>query len=174
MASVELIGARPDDLPAFIQLLGQIGVAVEATAEGMTVARGNTGLVGVDVCTEPFPGFPTDLQAQAMALLSVAEGASMITETIFEHRFLHVPEFCRLGANITLHNASAHVRGVKRLTGAPVLATDLRASAGLVLAGLAAEGETVIHGADHLDRGYERLTEKLARCGADIERVRLH
>jgi UDP-N-acetylglucosamine 1-carboxyvinyltransferase len=172
--SLDLLGARADDLPSFLQFLADIGVLVEPVEGGIRVARGNGPLIGADIQTEPFPGFPTDLQAQTMALLCLAEGASMITETIFEARFLHVPEFCRLGANITVHNASAHVRGVPTLVGAPVMASDLRASAGLVLAGLAATGETVIHGAHHLDRGYERLAEKLGRCGAEIERMRLH
>jgi UDP-N-acetylglucosamine 1-carboxyvinyltransferase len=122
--------------------------------------------------TEPYPGFATDLQAQMMALLTVAEGASMITETIFENRFMHVPELRRMGANINLHGASAMVRGVRKLTGAPVMATDLRASVSLVIAGLAAEGETVVNRVYHLDRGYERLEEKLAACGADIERLK--
>jgi UDP-N-acetylglucosamine 1-carboxyvinyltransferase len=121
--------------------------------------------------TEPYPGFPTDMQAQIMALMTIADGAAMITETIFENRFMHVPELCRMGANINVHGASAMVRGVPRLTGAPVMATDLRASSSLVLAGLAAEGETVINRVYHLDRGYERLEEKLAACGADIERL---
>ena len=122
--------------------------------------------------TEPFPGFATDLQAQWMALMSLAEGASMITETIWENRFMHVPELCRMGANITVHGASALVRGVKKLTGAPVMATDLRASVSLVLAGLVARGETVISRVYHLDRGYEQIEEKLRACGADIERAR--
>jgi UDP-N-acetylglucosamine 1-carboxyvinyltransferase len=122
--------------------------------------------------TEPFPGFPTDLQAQAMSLMTVAEGAAMITETIFENRFMHVPELMRMGANITIHHASALVRGVDLLRGAPVMATDLRASVSLVIAALAAEGETVINRVYHLDRGYERLEEKLAACGADVTRLR--
>ena len=121
--------------------------------------------------TEPYPGFPTDLQAQMMALMCVAEGAAMVTETIFENRFMHVPELTRMGADITVHGSSALIRGVKRMTGAPVMATDLRASVSLVLAGLAAEGETVLNRVYHLDRGYERLEAKLAACGADIERV---
>jgi UDP-N-acetylglucosamine 1-carboxyvinyltransferase len=121
--------------------------------------------------TEPFPGFPTDLQAQIMALMTTCEGAAMITETIFENRFMHVPELMRMGANINLHGASAMVRGVKALKGAPVMATDLRASVSLVLAGLAAEGETIVNRVYHLDRGYERLEAKLSACGADIERV---
>ena len=147
-------------------------MVVEATERGMRISRVNRPLGGVDVMTEPFPGFPTDLQAQLMALMTTANGASMITETIFENRFMHVPELCRMGANINVHGSSAMVRGVSRLTGAPVMATDLRASVSLVLAGLAAEGETVVHRVYHLDRGYERLEEKLSACGADIERVR--
>jgi UDP-N-acetylglucosamine 1-carboxyvinyltransferase len=122
--------------------------------------------------TEPFPGFPTDTQAQLMSLMSVATGASMITETIFENRFMHVPELCRMGADINVHGASAIVRGVAHLSGAQVMATDLRASVSLVLAGLAAQGETVINRVYHLDRGYEHLEEKLAACGADIARIR--
>ena len=122
--------------------------------------------------TEPFPGFPTDMQAQFMALMAVAEGASMITENIFENRFMHVPELCRMGADINVHGASAIVRGVKKLSGAPVMATDLRASISLILAGLAAEGETIVNRVYHLDRGYERIEEKLARLGASVRRVR--
>ena len=122
--------------------------------------------------TEPYPGFPTDLQAQMMALMSVANGASMITETIFENRFMHVPELARMGANINLHGASAMIRGVPKLTGAPVMATDLRASVSLVLAGLAASGETTVGRVYHLDRGYERLEEKLSACGAEVERIK--
>jgi UDP-N-acetylglucosamine 1-carboxyvinyltransferase len=122
--------------------------------------------------SEPYPGFPTDLQAQVMALMTIADGAAMVTETIFENRFMHVPELKRMGANINIHGASAMVRGVKQLLGAPVMATDLRASVSLVIAGLVAEGETVINRVYHLDRGYERLEEKLAACGARIERLR--
>jgi UDP-N-acetylglucosamine 1-carboxyvinyltransferase len=125
----------------------------------------------VDVVTEPFPGFATDMQAQFMALMCVAQGASMVTETIFENRFMHVPELARMGARINVHGASAIVRGVQKLSGAPVMATDLRASVSLVLAGLAAQGETVVNRVYHLDRGYERLEEKLAAVGADIERL---
>jgi UDP-N-acetylglucosamine 1-carboxyvinyltransferase len=132
----------------------------------------NGRLDGVDVMTEPFPGFPTDLQAQMMGLMTTAKGAAMITETIFENRFMHVPELARMGADITVHGASALVRGVPRLTGAPVMATDLRASVSLVIAGLVAQGETVLNRVYHLDRGYERLEEKLAAAGAAIERVR--
>ena len=133
--------------------------------------RANGALSGVDVMTEPYPGFPTDLQAQTMALMATAEGAAMITEAIFENRFMHVPELCRMGANINVHGASALVRGRQRLKGAEVMATDLRASVSLVLAALAAEGETVVNRIYHLDRGYEELEAKLAACGADIRRV---
>jgi UDP-N-acetylglucosamine 1-carboxyvinyltransferase len=136
------------------------------------VARSNGPVRGVDVMTEPYPGFPTDLQAQIMALMSTAEGAAMITESIFENRFMHVPELTRMGANLNVHGASAMVRGRPRLTGAEVMATDLRASVSLVLAGLAAEGETVLNRVYHLDRGYEHLEQKLAACGADIVRRR--
>jgi UDP-N-acetylglucosamine 1-carboxyvinyltransferase len=129
------------------------------------------GLHGADVMTEPYPGFPTDMQAQFMALMSVAEGASMVTETIFENRFMHVPELNRMGARINVHGSSAIVRGVPSLSGAPVMATDLRASLSLILAGLAAKGETVVNRVYHLDRGYEAVERKLAACGADIERM---
>jgi UDP-N-acetylglucosamine 1-carboxyvinyltransferase len=153
-------------------VLSGAGVRFEETARGLRVWRDGDALTGVDAMTEPFPGFPTDLQAQMMAVMCVARGAAMITETIFENRFMHAPELSRMGANITIHGASALVRGVPRLTGAPVMATDLRASVSLVLAGLAAEGETLINRVYHLDRGYERLEEKLAACGADIERIK--
>ena len=129
-------------------------------------------MIGADIMTEPFPGFPTDMQAQLMALMATADGASMITETIFENRFMHVPELARMGARVNVHGASAIVRGVPRLSGAPVMATDLRASVSLILAGLAAEGETIVNRVYHLDRGYERLEEKLAACGARIERLK--
>ncbi|HKX10848.1 MAG TPA: UDP-N-acetylglucosamine 1-carboxyvinyltransferase [Stellaceae bacterium] len=168
---VELVGAQGDALTAVIRILEGAGVSVEATPRGVLVHRKNGRIGGVDVMTEPFPGFPTDLQAQIMALMSTAEGAAMITETIFENRFMHVPELCRMGANINVHGASAMVRGVPKLAGAPVMATDLRASVSLVLAGLAAGGETVVNRIYHLDRGYERLEEKLAACGANIERL---
>ena len=169
---IELIGARLDQLEAVAQTLTQARVAVAPTARGLRVGRINGELTGVDVMTEPFPGFPTDLQAQFMALMTAASGAAMITETIFENRFMHVPELCRMGASINVHGASAMVRGVKRLTGAPVMATDLRASVSLVLAGLAADGDTVLNRVYHLDRGYERLVEKLGACGAEIERLK--
>jgi UDP-N-acetylglucosamine 1-carboxyvinyltransferase len=169
---VELVGARPSLLGAVADVLRNAGVAIDETNRGMKVQRANGRLCGVDVMTEPFPGFATDLQAQMMATMATAGGAAMITETIFENRFMHVPELCRMGANINVHGASAMVRGVPRLTGAPVMATDLRASVSLVLAGLAAEGDTILNRVYHLDRGYERLTEKLAACGAQIERLK--
>lgn len=168
---LELKGVRPDLLQAAFKTLRQAGLEIEETADGTKVSLGAGGLKGVDVMTEPFPGFPTDLQAQIMALMSVAGGAAMITETIFENRFMHVPELSRMGANVNVHGASAMVRGVDHLTGAEVMATDLRASSSLILAALAARGETVIRRVYHLDRGYERIEEKLAACGAVIERV---
>ncbi|MDR3448301.1 MAG: UDP-N-acetylglucosamine 1-carboxyvinyltransferase [Alphaproteobacteria bacterium] len=168
---MELIGAKLEHLNSVATILAEAGVDITETSEGLMVRRLNS-LNGVDVMTEPYPGFPTDLQAQMMALMCVANGASMITETIFENRFMHVPELKRMGANITVHNSSALVRGVPLLTGAPVMATDLRASVSLALAGLAARGETTLNRIYHLDRGYERLEEKLAACGADIERIK--
>jgi UDP-N-acetylglucosamine 1-carboxyvinyltransferase len=169
---VTLTGTRLDLVAAVARILEGAGVEIAATADGLTVRRYAERLEGVDVMTEPYPGFPTDLQAQIMALMTIAKGASMITETIFENRFMHVPELARMGANINVHGASALVRGVPRLMGAPVMATDLRASVSLVVAGLAAAGETVINRVYHLDRGYERLEEKLAGCNARIERLR--
>jgi UDP-N-acetylglucosamine 1-carboxyvinyltransferase len=170
--ALELIGARLSHLKAVADLLDQTGVELTETNRGLMAKRANGRLHGVDVMTEPFPGFPTDLQAQYMALMTTAEGASMITETIFENRFMHVPELTRMGASINVHGSSALVRGRERLTGAPVMATDLRASVSLVLAGLAAEGETLVSRVYHLDRGYERVEEKLAACGAEIERIK--
>ena len=169
---VRLTGTRIDLLAALVRTLEGAGVEVSATADGLSVRRRASSLEGVDIMTEPYPGFPTDLQAQAMALMATATGASMITETIFDNRFMHVPELARMGANINVHGASALVRGVPALMGAPVMATDLRASVSLVVAGLVAAGETVINRVYHLDRGYERLEEKLAACGARIERMR--
>ncbi len=163
-------GARLDHLGAVARTLRETGVDVTEEPDGLRVRRMN-GLHGVDVMTEPYPGFPTDMQAQFMVLMSVAEGAAMVTETIFENRFMHVPELNRMGARINVHGASAIVRGVESLSGAPVMATDLRASVSLVLAGLAAKGETVVNRVYHLDRGYEAVEEKLAACGADIERL---
>ena len=169
---VELVDGRLDLLGAVCDKLVESGCEVTATARGMRVRRNGVGVAGVDMMTAPYPGFPTDMQAQMMALMTVASGAAMVTETIFENRFMHVPELLRMGANINVHGASALVRGVKQLKGAPVMATDLRASVSLVLAGLVAEGETTVNRVYHLDRGYERLEEKLAGCGADIKRVR--
>ena len=167
---VLLEGARLEHLGTVARVLWEAGVEVEEAPKGVIVKR-LSGLRGVDVMTEPFPGFATDMQAQFMALMAVAEGASMITETIFENRFMHVPEMNRMGARINVHGSSAIVRGVSRLSGAPVMATDLRASVSLILAGLAAGGETIVNRVYHLDRGYERLEAKLAAVGADIERL---
>ncbi len=168
---VELIGVHHDLIASAAATLAQAGVHITETPRGLRISRANGVLTGIDVMTEPYPGFPTDLQAQVMALLTTAEGASMITETIFENRFMHVPELTRMGASINVHGASAMVRGVKKLTGAPVMATDLRASVSLVLAGLVAEGDTILNRVYHLDRGYEKLTHKLSACGAEIERL---
>jgi UDP-N-acetylglucosamine 1-carboxyvinyltransferase len=167
---IMLKGTRYELLEAVFDAMRQAGVSVEPAEDGVLVAAKN-GLAGVDVATEPFPGFPTDMQAQWMALMATASGASMITETIFENRFMHVPELMRFGADVNVHGASAIVRGKKQLSGAPVMATDLRASVSLVLAGLAASGETLVNRVYHLDRGYERLEEKLGACGARIERI---
>ena len=161
---LELFGAAKEVLEA-------AGLVLEPTPEGLVAALDAGGLQGADAITRPFPGFATDLQAQFMALMCVSDGAAMITETIFENRFMHVPELARLGARINVHGASALVRGVAELKGAPVMATDLRASVSLVLAALAARGQTEINRIYHLDRGYERLEQKLAAVGADIERV---
>ena len=169
---VELVGGRRGLMEAVADAFGRAGVTIGDTADGIRVSRLRGRLIGTDVMTEPYPGFPTDMQAQFMALMTVADGASMITETIFENRFMHVPELCRMGAQINAHGASAIVRGVSTLSGAPVMATDLRASVSLVVAALAAGGETMINRVYHLDRGYERLEEKLAACGARIERVK--
>ena len=168
--SVKLLGGRIDHLGALVRVLLEAGVEVTQQGDDISVKRLN-GLHGVDAMTEPYPGFPTDMQAQYMVLMSVADGASMVTETIFENRFMHVPELNRLGARINVHGASAIVRGVKQLSGAQVMATDLRASVSLVLAGLAARGDTVVNRVYHLDRGYEAVEQKLAACGADIERI---
>ena len=169
--AIELVGASYDMVAAAAQTLEGTGVAVERLPGSIKVSRHANRLKGIDVATAPFPGFPTDLQAQFMALMATADGDSIITEAIFENRFMHVPELNRMGADITVQGASASIRGVARLAGAPVMATDLRASVSLVLAGLAAEGETVVNRVYHLDRGYERLEAKLAACGAAIERL---
>jgi UDP-N-acetylglucosamine 1-carboxyvinyltransferase len=168
--TLHLQGARLEHLGSVARVLRDSGVDVAETISGLTVSRLN-GLRGADVMTEPFPGFATDMQAQFMALMAVAEGASMITETIFENRFMHVPELMRMGARINFHGTSAIVRGVPKLSGAPVMATDLRASVSLILAGLAAEGETIVNRVYHLDRGYEHVEQKLAAVGAKIERL---
>jgi UDP-N-acetylglucosamine 1-carboxyvinyltransferase len=167
---VRLRHGQIEHLGAVARTLRDSGVDVVQEPEGLLVRRLN-GLHGTDVMTEPYPGFPTDMQAQFMVLMSVAEGAAMVTETIFENRFMHVPELNRMGARINVHGASAIVRGVAALSGAPVMATDLRASVSLVLAGLAARGETLVNRVYHLDRGYEAVEQKLAACGADIERI---
>lgn len=168
---ITLKGTRLELIDAVADVLVKAGVEVSEVEDGIRVTRTNGRIKGVDVMTEPYPGFPTDMQAQLMALLAVSEGASMITETIFENRFMHVPELCRMGADINVHGSSAIVRGVEKLSGAELMATDLRASVSLVLAALAAEGETIVNRVYHLDRGYERVEEKLAACGADIERL---
>jgi UDP-N-acetylglucosamine 1-carboxyvinyltransferase len=168
---VELVGGSRDLVSAFADKLEAAGIAVEDTAEGIKVGRQNGRIQPVDVETAPFPGFPTDLQAQMMALLTLADGVSRLEERIFENRFMHAPELVRMGARIEVHGGTATVTGVERLKGAPVMATDLRASVSLILAGLAAEGETRVARVYHLDRGYERVEEKLSACGAGIERI---
>ena len=168
---VLLEGARADLLETPLETLRSIGVGVDITNEGIKVSRNGSALEPVRVTTEPFPGFPTDLQAQLMALVCRADGTSTIRETIFENRFMHVQELARLGADIHLDGQVATVNGVGRLRGAPVMATDLRASVSLVIAGLAAEGDTTVSRVYHLDRGFERLEEKLGRCGAEIKRL---
>ena len=168
---VLLEGARPEHLQAALDALSRTGATVETVAGGVRVARTGVDIGPVTVETQPFPGFPTDLQAQIMALVTRASGTSIIRETIFENRFMHVQELARLGADIQLHGDTATITGVTELRGAPVMATDLRASVSLVIAGLMAEGETVINRVYHLDRGFERLEEKLSSCGADVTRV---
>ncbi len=168
---VVLEGTRRDLLKTALETLALAGAEVTDTETGIRIVRNGNGLMPVDVETQPFPGFPTDLQAQLMALMTRAHGTSVIRETIFENRFMHVQELARLGADIKLHGDTATIKGVKSLRGAPVMATDLRASVSLVIAGLMAEGETTINRVYHLDRGFERLEEKLSRCGARIERL---
>ena len=169
---VECLGGRIDLVEAFCERLDAAGVSVTETAGGLKVSRKNGRVRAVDVVTAPFPGFPTDLQAQMMALLCTADGVSTLEERIFENRFMHAPELIRMGAKIEVHGGTATVTGVNRLRGAPVMATDLRASVSLILAGLAAEGETVVSRVYHLDRGYEHVEDKLSACGADIERIK--
>jgi UDP-N-acetylglucosamine 1-carboxyvinyltransferase len=168
---VVLEGARRNLLDTALAALAVTGVAVADAPDGIRITRSGARLEPIAIETQPFPGFPTDLQAQLMALMSTAQGSSVIRETIFENRFMHVQELARLGADIQLHGDTATVRGVKGLRGAPVMATDLRASVSLVIAGLMAEGETMINRVYHLDRGFERLEEKLSRCGASVERL---
>ena len=169
--SVECLGGRLELVESFAEKLDEAGISVEETKRGLKVSRKNGRIRAVNVETAPFPGFPTDLQAQMMALLCTAEGESHLHETIFENRFMHAPELMRMGARIDVSGGTATVKGVERLKGAPVMATDLRASVSLILAGLAAEGETLVNRVYHLDRGYERVEEKLSACGATIERV---
>ena len=166
-----LVGSQMELIGAVSDTLSKVGVKVTEEQDGIRVRRRSAHMSGTDVMTDPFPGFPTDMQAQLMALLSVSNGASMVTESIFENRFMHVPELCRMGADINVHGSSAIIRGVSELSGAPLMATDLRASVSLILAGLAAKGETIVNRVYHLDRGYERVEEKLAACGAEIERI---
>jgi UDP-N-acetylglucosamine 1-carboxyvinyltransferase len=168
---VECIGGRLDLVQSFVAKLAEAGVSVSETERGLKVSRNNGRVHAVNVVTEPFPGFPTDLQAQMMALLTTAEGTSTLEERIFENRFMHAPELMRMGARIDVHGGTARVTGVEKLRGAPVMATDLRASVSLILAGLAAEGETVVSRVYHLDRGYEHVEEKLRAVGAHIERI---
>ena len=169
---VECLGGRIDLLAAFCEKLDAAGVSVTETDRGLKVSRKNGKVRAVDVVTEPFPGFPTDLQAQMMALLCTAEGTSVLEEKIFENRFMHAPELTRMGARIEVHGGHATVHGVSRLRGATVMATDLRASVSLILAGLAAEGETIVSRVYHLDRGYEKVVRKLRGVGAQIERIK--
>jgi UDP-N-acetylglucosamine 1-carboxyvinyltransferase len=168
---VQLSGARAELMQSALDVLTQAGATITSDNEGIRVARNGASLRPVTVSTAPFPGFPTDLQAQLMALMTCASGSSLITETIFENRFMHVQELARFGARIHLDGETATIEGIARLRGAPVMATDLRASVSLVIAGLAAEGETMVNRVYHLDRGFERLEEKLSACGASIERI---
>jgi UDP-N-acetylglucosamine 1-carboxyvinyltransferase len=169
---VECLGGRIALVESFVQKLHDAGIEVEETDKGLKVRRNGARPRAVDVVTEPFPGFPTDLQAQMMAMLCTAEGTSNLEERIFENRFMHAPELTRMGARIEVHGGTAQVTGVDRLRGAPVMATDLRASVSLILAGLAAEGETLVNRVYHLDRGYEHLEDKLSAVGADVQRVK--
>ena len=168
---VQLAGARPELLQSALDVLVQAGATVTPNNEGIRIQRNGAGINPVTVSTAPFPGFPTDLQAQLMALMACAKGSSHVTETIFENRFMHVQELARFGARISLDGETATIDGIASLKGAPVMATDLRASVSLVIAGLAAEGETMVNRIYHLDRGFERLEEKLSACGANIERI---
>ncbi|PXA99950.1 UDP-N-acetylglucosamine 1-carboxyvinyltransferase [Nostoc sp. 3335mG] len=168
---VLLRGARPEHLQAALDILSRTGVDLTTEADGLRVRRNGNGIQPVDVETQPFPGFPTDLQAQFMALMTMSQGTSHVRETIFENRYMHVAELARFGADIAVDGQLATIRGKSQLKGAQVMATDLRASVSLVIAGLAAKGETVVNRIYHLDRGFERLEDKLSRCGAEIERL---
>ncbi len=168
---LRLKNARLDHLGALVEPLERMGVEIAEDGTDIIVARNGAKLVGTDITTAPYPGFPTDLQAQFMAMLTLAEGTSTVRENIFENRFMHVPELCRMGANISVEGNTATVRGVEKLKGAEVMATDLRASVALVLAGLVAEGETTVNRIYHLERGYENIAEKLGNCGADIQKA---
>ena len=168
---LDLLGGKKYLIPSFLPKLEEIGVSIEEIPNGLRISGKNASLKGIDITTDPFPGFPTDLQAQMTALLCIAEGSSLITETIFENRFMHVPELMRMGAQISTQGKSVMIRGVQNLVGAEVMATDLRASFSLVLAGLVAQGETVLNRVYHLDRGYEYVEAKLRACGAQIERI---
>jgi len=169
---VRITRTRSDFVEALLGKLEEAGATVERRDDGMTVRRDGARLTAVDLSTDPYPGFATDLQAQFMALMTVADGESVIRETIFENRFMHAPELARLGADISVSGGEARVRGVPALTGAQVMATDLRASVSLVIAGLAAEGETTVSRVYHLDRGFERLEDKLNACGASVRRLK--
>jgi UDP-N-acetylglucosamine 1-carboxyvinyltransferase len=168
---VLLEGARPELLQSALDVIAQAGARISPTNKGIRVSRNGSGIAPVDVTTEPFPGFPTDLQAQLIALMTRGKGTSRITETIFENRFMHVQELVRFGAQIHLDGQTATIEGVEKLKGAPVMATDLRASVSLVIAALAAEGETIVNRVYHLDRGFERLEDKLSACGATVQRI---
>jgi UDP-N-acetylglucosamine 1-carboxyvinyltransferase len=169
---VRLTHTRSDFIQALIDKMREAGVEVITHDDGLTVKRNGGRLRAVEIETDPYPGFATDLQAQFMALMTLADGESVIRETIFENRFMHAPELSRLGAEISVHGGEARVRGVEKLDAAQVMATDLRASVSLVIAGLAAQGETVVNRVYHLDRGFERLEEKLSACGAQIRRIK--
>ncbi len=168
---VMLEGARPELFQSALDVIAQAGATIAPTNKGIRVSRNGAGISPVDVTTQPHPGFPTDLQAQLIALMTRAKGTSRITETIFENRFMHVQELVRFGAQIHLDGQTATIEGVEKLKGAPVMATDLRASVSLVIAALAAEGETMVNRVYHLDRGFERLEDKLVACGATVERI---
>ena len=168
---LDLVGGRLDLIPAFAEKIHEIGGEISETSEGISIKRLNGRLTATRISTAPFPGFPTDLQAQMMATLAIADGESVLEETIFENRYMHAPELMRMGADIRISGGTATVNGVHALKGAPVMATDLRASVSLILAGLAAEGETNVGRVYHLDRGYERVEEKLSSCGAEIRRI---